>query len=169
MKTILRSVLALLAAALAPAGLILVPYAAALLLNGVKEPAAWSRFNFWLSAVLGTSLLYVVVLGVPAFLLLRWRRATRWWSSIAVGFVLGSVPAAIALWPGGNAGPGNMSSHSDGEKIIYTMVDGVTTRAGWVRYAEITGMVGLLGALGGLAFWLVWWSMRSNKTMGPTR
>ena len=169
MKTILRSVLALLAAALAPAGLILGPYAAELLLNGVEEPTAWQRFNFLLSMVLATSFLYVIVLGVPAFLLLRWRRAIRWWSSIAAGFVLGSVPAAIALWPGGNASPGNMSSYSDGEKIIYTMVDGVTTRAGWVRYAEVTAMIGLLGALGGLAFWLVWWSLRSNKTKAPTR
>jgi hypothetical protein len=168
MKRVLGNVLALLAAVLAPSALIIAPYAVDLLLNAANEPAAWERFRSWLFLIM-TSSFYVIVLGVPVYLLLRWRKALRWWSAVCAGFVLGGVPSAVSLWPGGNAGPGNMNSHSEAGKVVYTMVDGVTTREGWQQYAEVVGTMGLLGAVSGLAFWLVWRSMRSNKTMEPTR
>jgi hypothetical protein len=164
MKTILRSVLALLAAALAPAALILVPYVAELLFNPVKEPAAWFRFNIWLSAVIGTSFFYVIVLGVPAFLILRWRNAIRWWSATGVGFVLGCLPVAYSLWP---YDTDSTSSHWT-TGMVATVIDGVPTLAGWIRYAKMVGLFGMFGAVGGIAFWLVWHSMRSNNALQAT-
>jgi hypothetical protein len=170
MKTLFRSILSLLAAALVPAGAVLIPVAVDLWrIAQAGDRYAWTHFQTLALFVLVPAFMYVLVLGVPVFLIMRWRQAIRWWSSIVAGFVVGLVPTAVSLWPGGNEGPGNMKSHSDGERIIHTMVDGVTTRAGWLQYVETVGMVGLLGALGGLASWVVWWSMRSNKTMEPTR
>ena len=155
MSTLGRSVLALLAAAVAPAALLLAPSAVELAMNRPQDAAAWSRFSKWFVAVMGTSALYVLVLGVPAFLILRWRKCIRWWSSIAAGFVLAGLPIALSLWPGDSTLRSTVS-HWNGERMVYTMIDGVATLEGWIRYAESIAAFGAFGAVGGLAGWLVW-------------
>ena len=160
MRTTLRSILALLAAALAPAGLFLVPMGAALLKGDGYDAAAWSGFSRWLVIVMGTSLLYVVFLGVPVFLLLRWRRAIRWWSATAAGFVVAGLPIAYSLWPHQYADMQTTASHWNGERMVHTMIDGVPTQEGWLEYGAAIASFGLLGAIGGFAGWLVWRVLR---------
>lgn len=161
MKAALRTFFAFLAAAIAPAALILVPFAVDLVAAGAadSDPYAWERFNRVAVLVAGTSFLYVVVLGIPAFLLLRWRKAIRWWSATVVGFLLGCLPVAFSLWPV-DADLRTTQSHWDGGKMVQTVVDGVPTLAGWLSYANAVAGMGAFGTVGGLAFWVVWPVMR---------
>jgi hypothetical protein len=165
----MRTILAFLAAVVAPAALILLPSALGMLIDGSGQgPHAWSQFAQVLSLTLGTSFLYVLVLGVPAFLLLRWRNAIRWWTAVIMGFVLGCLPLAIDLWPY-ELGVRSTTSHWDGEKMVATMIDGVPTFAGWLSYVKTVSIFGVFGAVSGLAFWLVWRNTRSNKPLQATR
>ena len=152
----LRGTLAFAAACLAPSSLVLVPYAVSL--AGSDDSFAWAGFKTFATFVLATAVVYVVVLGVPAFLILRWRKAIRWWSSMLMGFALGCLPIAVDLWPEDDSGVS--SSHWDGEKMVATVVNGTATLAGWIQYGQSVAVFGLFGAVGGLAFWLVWRSMR---------
>ena len=160
MKTFIRSVLALVAAATAPAALFLVPLIADFLMSGTNDPFAWSRLSKWLVMVLGTSTVYVAILGAPVFLLLLWRRAIRWWSAILAGFIVACLPIAYSLWPYTEPELRTTASHWNGERMVHTMIDGVPTLEGWIRYAESVGVFGLFGAMGGFAGWLVWRILR---------
>jgi hypothetical protein len=168
MKTGLRTFLAFLAAAIAPGFLILLPLAAGIVIEPA-DPYAWERFTRLAMLILATSFLYVLVLGLPAFLVLRWRNAIRWWSVPVAAFVLGCLPVAIGNWPRDEPDLQTTSSHWDGERMVATMVRGVPTSAGWMAYAKEVAVFGFFGAVSGLAFWLVWWSMRPNKPMQATR
>jgi hypothetical protein len=115
------------------------------------DPYIWVRTGRMLTICLSTATAYVVILGAPAFLLLRKLQGIRWWSTIGTGFVLGSLPIAIITWP--LRYPELRTSASvDG---VSTMIDGTPTVAGWVQYASGFSTVGLLGAAGALAFWVV--------------
>ena len=170
MKTALRVFLAFLAAVIAPAVVFLLPSAIGIVTAGSYGDAdAWRLFTGLLPLVLVTSSVYVVVLGVPAFLLLRWRNAIRWWSVPAAGFVLACLPVAIDMWPSHEPDLQTTSSHWDGEKMVETMDSGVPTLAGWLSFAKAVLLFGAFGAVAGLSFWLVWWGMRSNKPLQATR
>jgi hypothetical protein len=170
MKTALRVFLAFLAAVVAPAVPILLPSAIGIVIAGSYGDAdVWVPFTHLLSLILMTSFLYVLVLGVPAFLLLRWRNAIRWWSVPSAGFVLACLPVAIDLWPSHEPDLQTTSSHWDGEKMVETMVNGAPTLAGWLSFAKTVLLFGAFGAVAGLAFWLVWWGMRSYKPLQATR
>src|SRR6185312_17171039 len=54
------------------------------------------------------ALAHAVMLGLPAYLLLRWMRLTRWWVSLAGGFAIGALPYAIYFSP-----LREISSHSE--------------------------------------------------------
>jgi hypothetical protein len=169
MKSVMRTILAFLAAVVTPGALILLPSALGMVIAGSdQDPHAWPHFARVLSLIMGTSFLYVLVLGVPAFLLLRWRNAIRWWSAVIVGFVLGCLPLAIDLWPY-EPDVQSTTSHWDGEKMVETIIDGVPTLAGWLSYAKAVSIFGVFGAVSGLAFWLVWRGTRSNKPLQATR
>jgi len=148
----MRIVLAVLAAIVAPAGIMI-----ALYLYGqfttfeAGDPYIWIRTRNFSIICLLVSTLYVVVLGLPAYLLLRWRHAIRWWSTLIAGFVLAAVPLAILVWPLRFAGPGSSASVNG----VATMIDGVPTMAGWVQYLAGVGQMGALGVVGAFAFWLV--------------
>jgi hypothetical protein len=106
---------------------------------------------------------------MPAFLIMRWRDAIRWWSTIAVGFVLACLPVAVSLWPTDDSDLQTTAAHWDGEKMVATVIEGVPTVAGWISYLQAVAIMGVFGAIGGLAFWLVWMGLRSNKSSEPTR
>jgi hypothetical protein len=97
----------------------------------------------------GIALAHAVLLGLPLFLLLRWKRRVNAAWSIAGGFLVGMVPGAILTWPWR---PGSGSSSSSNG--VPTVVDGVPTLAGWIGYGETLTILGAFGALGGLVFWL---------------
>lgn len=149
----MRIAVALTAAIVGPALLLIGPY----IYGSFQLPVAndghlWVRVKNFSLMTLMVSSGFVILLGVPAFLLLRWKRLIRWWSTIGSGLLLAAVPMAILTWP-------LRYSHLKGSSIIngvQTMIDGVPTTAGWLQYAGGVGMLGGLGAVGGLCFWLVW-------------
>lgn len=163
MKTFVRSVSALAAAALAPAALFLAPLFADFLLCVANDRFAWSRFSKWLLAVLGTSVSFVVLFGVPVFLMLLWRNAIRWWSAIVAGFAVAGLPIAYGLWPYSDPSLQTTASHWNVERMVQTMIDGVPTLDGWIEYAVVVGEVGLFGAVGGFAGWFVWHILRPSS------
>jgi hypothetical protein len=93
---------------------------------------------------------YVIVLGIPAYLVLHWRNAVRWWPTFASGFVLGSTPVAVLTWPLRNSA--GASATIDG---VRTLVNGVPTFAGWLQYLYSAAFFGACGAAAAAVFWLI--------------
>lgn len=148
----MRITFAVLAAILAPAGVMALLYLYGQFMTfEADDPYIWVRTRGFLIICLLVSAAYVVVLGIPAYLLLRWRNAVHWWSAIASGFVLGAIPVALIAWPLQHAGH-NTSASVNG---VPTLIDGVPTTAGWMQYLYGVSQFGALGALGAFAFWLV--------------
>ena len=169
MRAALRLVLALLAAIAAPSAIPLVPYAADLIANDAshRDPSAWIRFHHTAVLVLGTASLGVLVLGVPAFFVLRWRKVIRWWSTTLSGFVLGCLPVIVLQWPV-EFGRRGSSSHWNGERMVFTEIDGVPTLKGWLSYLQEVVVMGAFGAVAALAFWIVWRSLAPRERVDPT-
>lgn len=159
----MRVAAALVAAIVGPAVLMIGLY----IYDSFQLPVAddgylWVRVRNFSVMVLMVSTAFVVFLGVPAFLLLRWKQLVHWWSAIAGGFLLAALPMALFAWP-------MRYSHLKGSAVIngvHTMIDGVPTVAGWLQYAVGIVMFGALGAIGGLCFWLVWRHEAQQRTPG---
>jgi len=115
------------------------------------DPYIWIRTRSFLTICLVISAAYVVALGIPAYALLRWRKAIRWWSTIAMGFLLGVIPPAVLFWPL-RYGELKTTSSFNGAQ---TMIDGMPTAAGWMQYLAGITSFGALGGVGAFAFWLV--------------
>ena len=115
-----------------------------------SDPYIWVRTRGFLLLCLAITAAHVIVLGIPAYLLLRWRRALRWWSAMLSGFILGAVPFGVVLWPLRYAGPGS-SATANG---VVTMVDGIPTMAGWLQYLGGVSFFGAHGVLAAAAFWV---------------
>lgn len=145
--------LALLAAILLPAFLMTLLY-----LYGQfqvfepSDPYIWVRTRGWLFICLAVSAAYVVLLGLPTFLLLKKLKAVRWWSTVGAGIVLAAVPPSILSWPLRYSEMHTTSSINE----VQTIIDGVPTMAGWLQYFQGISFMGACGAVGALAFWLVW-------------
>ena len=114
------------------------------------DPYIWVRTGHFLSLCVLISAAYVIVLGMPAYAVLRWRNAVRGWSTIATGFVLGAAPVAVLLWPLRNSR--GASATIDG---VSTIVNGVPTIAGWLQYLESVASFGVCGAAAATAFWFI--------------
>ena len=109
-----------------------------------------SALEGWLLCV-AISAAYVIVLGIPTFLLLRWRNLVRWWTTISGGFLLGAVPVAVISWPL-RYSELRSSATIDG---VQTIINGVPTLAGWLQYLEGLSFMGACGVIGATAFWLI--------------
>lgn len=116
------------------------------------DPYIWVRTRGWLFLCLAVSAAYVIVLGLPTFLVLKKLKAVHWWSTIGVGFLLAAVPPAIFTWPL-RYSELHTSASVNG---VQTMIDGTPTIAGWLHYLYGFSFMGACGAVGALAFWLVW-------------
>jgi hypothetical protein len=127
-----------------------------------SDPYIWVRTRRFLVICLAISLAHVVALGIPAFLVLRWRRALRWWSTLLSGFVLGAIPIGLFSWPLRYARPGS-SATIDG---VETMVNGIPTMAGWLQYLGGVSFFGACGLLAAMVFWVVW-GMSPNNSFKP--
>ncbi|MGN6229474.1 MAG: hypothetical protein ACTHNM_18760 [Dyella sp.] len=114
------------------------------------DPYIWIRTGHFLILCALISAAFVLVLGIPAYLLLRWRKAVRWWSTIASGFVLGAVPVAVFSWP--LRFSQGASATVDG---VPTLVNGAPTLAGWLQYLESVAFFGACGAAAATTFWLI--------------
>lgn len=105
--------------------------------------------------IISTAFIYAVigaypptlVLGVPAYLILRKRVAPTIWACAFVGAVVAAAPWVVVA---SLANPDFASV--DGRA---TVVHGVKTLWGWLGVAKTAGMLGLCGAAGGALFWLV--------------
>ncbi len=95
----------------------------------------------------------VLVLGVPAFLLLRRLRRDSWNSLAFTGFVLGTLAAAVS-WPR------HLEGYSAGSnwhgRYVQTYVDGTPTSYAWFSFVENLVFFGLHGLVGALVFYWVW-------------
>ncbi|KGI77897.1 hypothetical protein [Oleiagrimonas soli] len=141
-----RTLLAILAAAAVPA-----------LLFGIEGNAAFIAFIL--------ALAWILVLGLPTFLILKGRGCVRWWSALLSGFLLAAIPVALLGWP---YFPGNGTSYSgwDGHGMVDFVVNGIPTHAGWIQYFTSTLGSGALGSTSALAFWLVW-RLSGNRETKP--
>jgi len=154
------TVLALVAATVVPAVLIALWYLYAQFITFPADDAyIWVRTMNFLVLCLTISGLHVALLGGPAFALLRWKKAIRWWTSLATGFILATVPVALFTWPL-RFPELRTSATMNG---VQTMVDGAPTAAGWMQYTQGVVFFGACGALSGLVFWLVWRRGGSTK------
>jgi hypothetical protein len=95
----MKTALAFVVAALAPACLMALWYLCGQFDTFPQDdPYIWVRTrNFWILCI-AISSAHVLLLGVPAYALLRWRNAVRWWSAIAAGFVLATGSFAVWSW-----------------------------------------------------------------------
>jgi hypothetical protein len=99
--------------------------------------------------------MYVVLLGLPSFLILRRFKVLRWWSVCLAGFVCGTIPMAIISWPY-SASAGTSYTAWDGSKMVEYLVNDVPTVAGWWSYAYGAAGVGALGAVAALGSWVTY-------------
>lgn len=91
------------------------------------------------------------MLGLPAYLLLRYLKLIRWWSTLSAGFILGAVPMAIFTWPLRYSDMKTSSSVNG----VQTMVDGVPTTAGWLQFIEGVLFFRAFGFVAALVFWFI--------------
>jgi hypothetical protein len=114
------------------------------------DPYIWVRTRsfLWITFVISSG--FVLILGVPAYFLLRRISAVRWWSVLIAGFTLGAIPMAILTWPLKYLEMKTSASVNG----VQTMIDGVPTMAGWLQFIEGVSFFGACGMVGALAFWL---------------
>jgi len=165
MKPLVITTLSFIAAVTAPALIVIGWYAYGTFTapHAATDPFAWVRIRNFTIPVFFVSAAHVVVLGAPAFLLLRYLKRINWLSARVAGFVLGCIPVGLFFWPLRYASPGSSAAYGSGGHMVQTMVNGVPTFAGWLSWARLVGFMGLLGACAGLAFWLVWRTHPNNS------
>lgn len=148
----MRLLPAFLAAVLVPTSIVVAMYLSWQFQTfGSADPYIWTRTRNFAIICLTISTAYVVALGIPAYGLLRWRNAIRWWSTVAMGFLLGAIPPAVLFWPLRND-DSKIPSSVDG---VQTMIEGMPTATGGMQFLAGITTFAALGAVGGLAFWLV--------------
>ena len=117
-----------------------------------SDPYIWVRTANFLALCFAVSALHVVLLGAPAYALLRWKKLVSWRSTVATGCVLATLPVSLMTWPLQFPELKTTASFNG----VSTIVEGVPTAAGWMQYFEGVLFFSACGALSGLAFWLVW-------------
>ena len=106
-------------------------------------------------AVVG-ALLPTVVLGIPAFLVLRKFLQATALNCVIAGAVIAAIPWAIlGLRP-------SADSASIGGRA--TVINGEYTAYGWQEFGQFLMIIGAAGALGGLFFWLIAAAKLPRKT-----
>ncbi|TFV90133.1 hypothetical protein E4K72_21110 [Oxalobacteraceae bacterium OM1] len=109
--------------------------------------------GFLVLAVVAVAAAVVLLLGIPAFLVLRKFRRDGWMSIGTAGLLLGASPAALA-WPRRLAGySAGRNWHGN---YVETYVNGAPTRYAWLAYGEDVLWFGLHGLLASLVFYAVW-------------
>ncbi len=113
------------------------------------DPYIWVRTRNFAIPCFIVSALFVLLLGLPTFLVLKSNNRVDAKSALLAGFLLAALPAALLTWP---MRPGFSSSVGG----IAHVVDGVPTLAGWQSYAVGLLSIGALGLAGAAAFWLAY-------------
>lgn len=126
------------------------------------DPYIWVRTRGFAAICLAISAAHVIVLGIPAYLVLRWRGSLRWWTALLSGFVLGAIPVGVVSWPLCYSDL-KSSATSNGVQI---MVDGIPTMAGWFQYLGGISLFGAFGIFSAAVFWVIL-SMNPNNSFKP--
>jgi hypothetical protein len=159
----MRLIIAFSVAILVPAGFVASWYAfvqfAAFPLD---DPYIWIRIRSFLLLCIAITAIHVIVLGVPGYIILRWRNALRWWSILLSGFIMGAIPEAVLTWPL-RYSELQLSAVMDG---VQTMINGVPTMAGWLQFLVGVAYLGTCGVAGAAGFWFVW-RKKANTLFNP--
>ena len=133
-------------------GLVLAPLLPAVLFSLIESGDLGS---VWLAAVFG-GYPAAIVLGIPAYLLLRNRVEPRVGTLMLVGGLIAMAPwLLLSLVSGADqAAVGN----------CVTVIDGRRTWCGYLSMIDMLARIFAYGAIGGLAFWIcaVWRGMPSE-------
>lgn len=157
----MRPIFAFVAAALAPAGAVMLWYLYDQFTRfDAGDPHIWVRTSGVASLCLVVSMAAVLVIGAPAYLVLRGRPGLRWWGVWLAGFLLAAIPFGLLTFPHLTPNPGEFMA-VEGVKLV---VDGVPTLAGWIDYLESVVLFGACGTLASAVFWAVSWC--GNKAPG---
>ncbi|TRW15199.1 hypothetical protein [Glacieibacterium frigidum] len=111
-------------------------------------------FGTWkLYAVVG-GYLPALLLGLPAWFVLRNRVAPGYGAAMLAGAIVAALPWVLLALLAGN--PDNASQGG-----VVTVVDGTRTLGGWIALLRSVGLIAALGALGGVVFRVVVHGRRS--------
>jgi hypothetical protein len=129
MQGVTRVVIPLLVAAATPAAIYSIAYSKTISIYGSDY---WLAFLFLLS-VFTVALLHAVILGLPAYFLVKHFNLATWWMSILCGGAIGMIPTAV---------------------LDYATNKGFVTQP---QYLGLLSYAGFLGMSGGFAAWLTWY------------
>jgi len=101
----------------------------------------------WLQALI--AYLITLLLGTPAFFILRRKGWLQWWAFVCVSFGIVAIPTLILLYF-------SLSSYSNYTQGTAELVSNHRiTMAGFTWLASATVSSGGLGAIGGIVFWII--------------
>jgi len=104
-------------------------------------------------AVIVVATATALLLGIPAFLILK-RFSHLNWASVSVsGALIGGLPIAF-LWP--REREGYSAGHNWHGTYVDTYINGTPTNYAWLNYGESVLIFALHGLLGALVFYAVW-------------
>lgn len=120
---------------------------------GAREPLPYSQVLDFIGWVLVVAAIFVLLLGVPTYYLLKfYGKATKGRVSFA-GFAIAAAPTIVLGWPH------YMSGYSSGVNwhgsFVELYKDGVPTIYAWLTHIESIFWFGLHGFVGALVFYLL--------------
>jgi hypothetical protein len=119
----------------------------------LSSPNSLNDLGFMVGAVAVVAAAVVLLLGIPAFLLLRKFRRESWASVGVTGALLGALPNAL-FWPTRTTG---YSAGNNWHGVyVDTYVNGVPTIYAWLQHGESVLWFSVHGLTGALAFYAVW-------------
>jgi hypothetical protein len=131
-----------------------------------SQPQPLHGVGFFLLSVVVVAAAVVLILGIPAFLILRKFQREGWGSLAIAGLVLGALPVVFS-WP--RSLEGFSSGHNWHGKYVETYVNGTPTTYAWLTYGENILFFGLHGLAGALVFYAVWRRLeRPNNSLQTT-
>ncbi len=99
---------------------------------------------------------FVVVVGIPLFLVLKRMGKLRWRSILSAGFLAAAIPFAVIGFPLLRDSSGFSYGANWHGTYVQFVENGVYTMYGWLNYLEEIVRFGIHGLAGAAAFYLVW-------------
>ena len=119
----------------------------------MSSPNTLSGLGFILISVVVVSAAVVLIVGIPAFLILRKLKHDSWVTLPITGFVLGGL-SLVFSWPKQYEGfSARMNWHG---KLVATYINGNPTTYAWLGYGENVLYYGIHGLIGASVFYAVW-------------
>lgn len=134
-----------------PLLLIAVNWAYSVYYGASIPPQAFATLGIWALIVASV---FVLLLGIPIFLLLKHGGRANWIELGFAGFLAGAAPLGIITWP--LRWPGYSSGGNWHGRYVEFFQNGVPTIYGWLQYATDLLQFGLHGLVGALVFLAVW-------------